>query len=160
MRLNTKFRIGRYQVSIMAGPVTNVTGINSTLKDGQHIVMWEFDETEETFIKAALQAQMDIYGLPDIHIARSHPGGGFHAYSFRRCSFVESLHIVSGTPHVDPNYITLCAMRQHWTLRLTDKGQGQPEHLITLKSKWKPDCDFMDLAGVVFYRARRKGRAE
>lgn len=158
MRLNKKFRIGRYQISVMAGPVTDVIGINSTLKDGQHIVMWEFDETDGLKVQGALWAALCFHQLPDIHIARSHPGGGFHAYCFRRMSFVESLHIVSGTAWVDPNYITLCAMRQHWTLRLTDKGQGQPEHLITLRGTVEPDCDFMDLTGVVEYRARRKGK--
>lgn len=158
MRINKKFRIGNFQVSLMAGPVTKVTGVNSTLKDGQHIVMWEFDETEELKVQAALWAVLCAHNLSDIHIARSHPDGGFHAYSFQRMSFVNSLHIVSGTAYVDPNYITLCAMRRHWTLRISDKGQGQPEYRMTLRGVIEPDCDFMDLAEIVEYRARRKGR--
>lgn len=158
MRLNTKFRIGRYQISVMAGPVTDVTGINSNLKNGGHIIMWEFDETDWASVLPALTAIQGIFELPNIHIARSHPNGGFHAYCFKRMPFIESLHIVSGTMHVDPSYITLCAMRQHWTLRLTDKGQGQPEYYHTINSGYPADCDFFDLVGIVEYRARRKGR--
>ena len=160
MKLNKKFRIKRFQISLMAGMVTKVTGINSNLADGQHIVMWEFDETDFMKVEAALFAAATFHRLPSIHIAQSHPGGGFHAYCFRRMSFVESLHIVSGTALVDPNYITMCAMRQHWTLRLTDKGQGFPHYYASIMTRIEPDCDFMDLAGVVEYHAYQKGRVK
>lgn len=158
MRLNKKFRIGRFQVSLMAGLVTKVTGVNSNLKDGQHIIMWEFDETDLDQVKCALFAAQVFHQLPEIQIARSHPDGGFHAYCFKAMSFIETLHIVSGTALVDPHYITLCAMRQHWTLRLTDKGQGQPEHETHLVGLTLPTCDPGDLVGVVQYHAYQKGR--
>lgn len=156
MRLNWKFRIKRFQASVVVGLVTKVQGINSNLKDGSHIIMWEFDETDLGKVKAALFAVQVFHNLPKIHIAQSHPGGGYHAYCFKRMSFVESLHIVSGTELVDPNYITMCAMRRHWTLRLTDKGQGQPEYITYLVGLIDPTCDAGDLVGLVEYRAYQK----
>ena len=51
MRLNKKIRIGRFQVSLMAGLVTKVQGVNSNLKDKRHIIMWEFDETDYKLIE-------------------------------------------------------------------------------------------------------------
>lgn len=156
MRLNYKFRIGRFQVSLVAGLVTKVQGVNSNLKDGQHIIMWEFDETDYDKVRQALFAAQTFNHLPDIYIAQSHPGGGYHAYCFRAMSFIESLNIVSGTALVDPNYITMCAMRQHWTLRLTDKGQGQPEYKETLYGYGEPRIGYDDLVGVVEYHAYQK----
>ncbi len=158
MRLNKRIRIGRFQVSLMAGLVTKVQGINSNLKDGKHIIMWEFDETDKLAVLGSLQAAQAMYQLPDIYVAESHPGGGFHAYCFEAMSFIESLHIVSGTVLVDPNYITMCAMRQHWTLRLTDKGQGQPEYMETLESLFHATANTADLVGMVEYHAYQKSR--
>lgn len=158
MRIKSKFRIGRFQVSLMAGLVTKVTGVNSNLRNGNHIIMWEFDETDVVGVLAALQAAQAFHRLPDIHVAESHPGGGVHAYCFKSLSFIETLHIVSGTALVDPSYITMCAMRQHWTLRLTDKGQGQPEYQETLPGPGVTTASPSDLVGIVEYLAYRKGK--
>lgn len=158
MRLNWKFRIGRLQASLMAGLVTKVTGVNSNLIDGSHIIMWEFDETDKLAVLEALQIVQSDFRLPDINVAESHPGGGFHAYCFYALPFVRTLHIVSGTRLVDPHYITLCAMRQHWTLRLTDKGQGAPQYLETLPGYLEKTAKPEDLVGVVEYRAYQKGQ--
>ncbi len=160
MRVNKKIRIGRFQVSLMAGLVTKVQGINSNLKDGRHIVMWEFDETDKLAVLGSLQFAQVVHGLPNIYVAESHPGGGFHAYCFASMTFIKSLHIVSGTALVDPNYITMCAMRQHWTLRLTDKGQGQPEYTETLPSHFLESADYSDLVGMVEYHAYRKTKGK
>ncbi|MCH8311019.1 MAG: hypothetical protein IIB17_11080, partial [Chloroflexi bacterium] len=80
MRINVKFKIGSYQVSLIAGLVTPVWGINSTLKDGHHITMWEFDNPDYGPIKAALLDVQAAFQLPSIRVARSHKNGGYHSY--------------------------------------------------------------------------------
>ena len=160
MRHPKKFRIGRFQVSLVVGLVTKVTGVNSNLKQGGHIIMWEFDETDKLAVLASLQAAQIFHSLPTIYVAESHPGGGFHAYCFVQMSFVHTLHVVSGTALVDPHYITMCAMRQHWTLRLTDKGQGQPEYTEALFSEVPELYGPNDLQSVVQYTARLKGKGD
>ncbi len=156
MKYNLKFRIGRLQVSLQTGLVTPVAGVNSNLKDDSHIIMWEFDIPDRDLIVAGLEAIQEDFQLPAIHLAQSHPGGGFHAYCFASMSFIDTLHIVSGTPWVDPNYVTMCAARQHWTLRLTDKGQGQPEHLEQLAGYRSSDAGMEDLVSWVNYTAEKK----
>ena len=108
MRLNWKFRIGRLQASLMAGLVTKVQGVNSNLKDGRHIIMWEFDITDLPKVEAILFCTQVYHELPDIYIAQSHPRGGYHAYCFKAMSFIETLHIVSGTPLVDQLHYDVC----------------------------------------------------
>lgn len=156
MRLNLKFKIGAYQVSLIAGLVTPVWGINSTLKDGKHITMWEFDEADYGPIRDALQDAQWKHSLPSIRVARSHLNGGYHAYCFTRLSFVESLHIVSGTAHVDAGFITMCATRRHWTLRLSDKGQGAPQSHDFLSSYVHDQSNQQELTSAVEYKAYRK----
>lgn len=147
-----KRRIGRYTVSLYIGKQTEVTGINSNLKDGQHILMWEFDNPDPTNMLNQLRYVQAEHVLSDIHIARSSEGGGYHAYCFTAVPWLYSLHIVSGTGGVDPGYVNMCAMRGHWTLRTSDKGKGAPQHWLTLPSDEPPMCNKHDLYGGVNYK--------
>ena len=151
MRFSIRRRIGRVKFSLVIGTITQVQGINSTLKDGGHILMWEFDEPNFYQIQGALLQAKSDYSLPSIYIAQSHPGGGFHAYSMVRMPWLNTVSIVSGTKHVDPGYVSMCAMRGHWTLRLSDKGQGAPQHICRLESVIADDVGPHELASFVNY---------
>ena len=153
MRFLFRHRFGDVRVALSVGRVTDVEGINSDLVGGGHIIMWEFDEEDWTKVHKYLQDIQIRYPLSDIHVAQSHPGGGFHAYCFTRMSWLQSLHIVTGTEGVDEAWINLCAMRNHWTLRLTDKGQGEPLFWCTLTSVNTPNCGMVDLSRHVKYEA-------
>jgi len=134
MRISIKKRIGRVKASFIIGTITDVAGVNSNLSEGGHILMWEFDSLDLDEVKGWLWTVQAFHGLPAIHISQSHPGGGYHAYSLTRVQWLDSVHIISGTRGVDPGYVSMCAMRGHWTLRLSDKGQGVPRFICTLPS--------------------------
>lgn len=144
---------GNWRFSVYIGRVTSVRGVNSSLSDGSHITMWEFDDPDlERAIDALLAAQYR-YHLPHITICRSSEGGGYHAYCFLKSTWMRSVHIVSGTLGVDPGYISMCCMRQHWTLRLTDKGRGAPEIVAGLFSDRPNDASWQDLKSFVRYES-------
>ena len=144
--------IGPYKLSLYFGKTTKIQGINSNLTDGNHAIFWEFDGEEEAPVIAALRSVQARYRLPAIHLVRSHPGGGFHAYCFKT-PWVKTIHIVSGTNGIDPGYLSMCAIRQHWTLRVSDKGKGSPEFHSMLESKIPADCTEHDLATFVEYES-------
>jgi len=150
-----KFSLFRYRVSLYISQVTSVTGINSDLVGGGHVIMWEFDDTDQAPVIAALRSTQARFHLPEIILLRSHPNGGYHAYCFKRTPWVRSIHIVSGTNGVDPGYISMCAMRQHWTLRTSDKGQGLPKFHMLLDSKQPTDCSYRDFKDAVRYETWR-----
>lgn len=158
MRYLFRNRIGPWRVVLSIGKVTSVQGINSELKSGWHIIMWEFDETSWEKVRSALLIAQTNFGLPGIYTVRSHPGGGFHAYCLLSVPWIRSVHIVSGTALVDPGYISMAARRGHWTLRLTDKGQGAPEHWTTLPSWVAETADMLDLKSYVHYEAYKSKR--
>lgn len=151
MRFTIRQNIGRLKVSLMVGMVTKVRGINSELTDGNHIIMWEFDEPDERLVRQMLWAAQALHGLPAIHISQSHLGGGYHAYCLVRKTWIETIAIVASTRLVDPRYISMCAMRGHWTLRLTDKGEGRPRFIGTLPSGWPENVEIGELKSWVDY---------
>ena len=156
MRMIIRFRIRRYKASLIIGKVTDVKGVNSTLANGQHILMWEFDITDYEAVKSALKWAQGIHDLPQIHVSQSHPGGGFHAYCLARTAWIDSIAIIAGTNYIDPGYVSMCAMRGHWTLRLTDKGQGAPEFLETLPAERAEDVLSNELKSWVQYEVWSK----
>lgn len=151
MRLFLRKRIGKYKFSLSIGQVTDVKGVNSTLTNGGHVIMWDFDEPDYSKVERWLWGAQAFNGLPAIHVSQSHPGGGYHAYCLRRTNWMESIKIVAGTEGVDPGYISMCAMRGHWTLRLTDKGQGVPKFVATLPSGWPETVEPWELTSWVDY---------
>lgn len=158
MRYLFRHRIGAWRFTLSIGRVTDVEGINSELKSGSHIIMWEFDETDEKAVINSLYNAQITWSLPTIYLARSHPGGGFHAYCLISLPWTNTLHIVSGTDLVDPGYINMCAIRGHWTLRLTDKGMGAPEHWTTLLKNISETASIFDLVSYVKYEAFKSKR--
>lgn len=158
MKYLKKITLGRLKISLAIGLVTKVQGVNSNLRNGQHMLMWEFDVTDFPKVRQWLWATQVFYGLPSIHIVRSHPGGGFHAYCWTSLNWIETINVVSGTYGVDPGYISMCAMRGHWTLRLTDKGQGAPDFLETLPGAYPDTSSPADLTSWVKYETWAKSQ--
>lgn len=153
MRFLGRLRLRDWRIVLSIGRVTRVQGVNSTLTDDNHMLMWEFDGTDIEPIKEALRRVQARYLLPNITIVQSHPDGGYHAYCWIRASFIQTVQIVSSTWGVDPGYITMCCARRHWTLRLTDKGQGEPSYSVNLPSLVPPESNTLDLLGGVHYEA-------
>ena len=151
MRLGARVKLWGVRISLVIGRTRDVIGVNSTIGENSHIIMWEFDDPDLTKIKQELWATQVFHSLPSIHISESHPGGGYHAYCLYKVSWMQSLHIVSGTRFVDPRFVTMCAMRNHWTLRQTSKGQGAPRFIETLESEIPETAKMEDLGSWVQY---------
>lgn len=151
MRISIRKRIGRLKFSLVVGTITQVQGVNSTLENGGHIIMWEFDETDFYKVRDWLLRAKALWKLPAIYLSQSHPDGGYHAYCLARLEWLQTVAVVADTPGVDPGYVSMCAMRGHWTLRLTDKGRGRPEFICKLESEYPDDVTPSDLKSWVNY---------
>jgi len=122
-----KTRIGHWRITFTIAPVTNVTGVNSNLPDGNHIVMWDFDNVAEILVTVALRVAQKQYNLPNIYILNTGKPNHYIAYSFARCVWKHSVEIVAATPFVDPNFFKYGVYREHWTLRVTPKEGRKPK---------------------------------
>lgn len=151
MKISTRGRIGRIRYSFVVRTVKNIQAITSRLEDGNHIIMWDFDGVPMATVLFYLGKIQESYLLPPIHISSSSNTGGYHAYCLYRCTWLESLHIVSGTKGIDPEYVSMAAWRKRWTLRLSDKGQGVPTYHDTLPSQIEETVAPVELTSWVDY---------
>jgi len=156
MNLVIKFHTLGHDWFFRLGKLKLVAGINSNLKDGNHILMWEFDGVEFQQIRSVLEAIQDDYVLPDIHILKASTETSWHAMCFTRCPWPLAISIVAGTPKIDLSWLKMCVSREHWTLRVTDKGQGAPE-IVEVLAGATPECTPEDLTGAVLYQAWQRG---
>lgn len=140
-----KIRIAHWRFTWTFAPVTDVTGVNSTLPEGDHITMWDFDDVFLHEVMDALSVVKYFYGLPNIYILTTGKLKHFIAYCFKALPWRDSVRIVAATNHVDPNFFKYGVYREHWTLRVTPKEGRKPRLVKILYSKIEEDCSIDEL---------------
>jgi hypothetical protein len=146
-----KIRIAHWRFTFTLAPVTNVTGVNSNLQDGNHIIMWDFDDVELSLVEATLKWTQRHWELPNIYIFNTGTKDHYIAYCFERCKWWKSMAIVAQTNFVDPNFFKYGVYREHWTLRVTPKEGRKPLLVKTLYSPIPESASISDLNSWVNY---------
>lgn len=140
-----KWRIGRWRFTITIAPMADVIGVNGNLEDGNHILMWDFDDTDLNTVVTNLLKVQRIYELPAIHILETNKNENFMAYCFKRTEWKKVVEILAFTEGVDWNYFKYGVYRKHFTLRVTPKSGREPKLIWTLVSDVPADCAIADL---------------
>jgi len=130
--------------------VEHVTGVNSQIEPGTHFLMWDFDDTPLPVVVESLKFVQKSFDLPEINILKTKENG-YHAYCFRKSSFVEARGIIAFTPNIDRHYLAAGAGRGYFTLRFTDVKGRQFEPVGSLPSMVKSDLDYSDVNCFVEY---------
>ena len=151
-----KFRIGRWRFTFTMAPVTDVVGVDSTLEDGGHVLMWDFDDIPFNWVVNTLLRTQRAYDLPKIYILETKDGSNWIAYCFKRMSLVKAVEIVAFTQHVDWSFIRFGAYRQHFTLRVGPKYGRIPRLAWVLGSKVPEDCSIKELKRWLRYETLAK----
>jgi len=150
-----KWRILNWRITFTIAPVVDVVGVNSNLPDNNHIIMWDFDDTDLATVVRELSTVQIKYNLPRIYIFETKKRQNYIAFCFKRCSWEKSVEIVACTRGVDRNFFKYGVYREHWTLRVTPKN-GRKIRLITiLESKAHEDCSIRELKSWVKYETLR-----
>jgi len=148
--------IGDVRITLTIARIVKVGGFNSLLTDGDHILMWDFDDTTFDEVHDHLLMIQDLYELPKIYILESSKGVNFMAYCFKRTSLRRAATIISETEGVDWNFFKYGVYRDKFTLRVTDKGYGKPHLVATLDSDVPEDATVLDLATWVNYETLKR----
>jgi hypothetical protein len=146
-----KLRIGHIRITFTIARIIDVLGVNSKLPDGNHILMWDFDNTK---FKAVLQSLLDVRGifrLPEIHILETSKPDNYIAYCFKRCTFRQAIKIIGSTDGVDLNFYKWGIFRKRWTLRIGAKAGVIPHAVATLEGISSVDVDIKELKSWVTY---------
>ena len=144
------------RITLTIARIVKVSGFNSLLTDGNHILMWDFDDTTFNEVHDNLLTVQDAYRLPKIYILETMKDVNFMAYCFRRTPWKEAVLIVGQTEGVDWNFFKYGVYRDKFTLRVTDKGYGKPHLVATLDSEVPQNATVLDLATWVRYETLRR----
>jgi len=130
---------------------SRLIGVNSNLEDGNHVLMWDFDDLSLEAVKQNLKVIQVRYCLSDIHIIRSREPNNYWAYCFTRVEWRRACEILTQTAGVDWQFIRFGIFRNRFTLRVTPKNEMQPYVVSRLEGYSLPDCTPKDLKSWVKY---------
>lgn len=149
-----KCTIGRFQFFAGAQKLQWIDGVSSYLEDGNHILMWDWDEIEYGLVYYALLFVRDRYQLPKIYVLESSPGGNWIAYCFKRLPFKKAFVIVADTEHVDWRFVQHSLVRGYFTLRISKKHGVEPKLHAMIPSQYSEDCSVPELTAFVKYQTK------
>jgi len=152
-----KFKLGSWRFTFTMAPVTKVVGVNSRLPDGNHILMWDFDDTNRFAVSDELSRIQVIYKLPRIYILETKKHINYIAYCFKKCAWRDAIEIIAATHGVDKNFFKYGVYRERFTLRVTPKSGRKPELVAILYSGVPEDVLIADLKSWVQYETLPDG---
>lgn len=153
-----RIRIGRWRFTFTLARTTTVTGVNSKLDSGEHILMWDFDDKRLADVRNALELTQETYGLPAIYILETKKDKNYIAYCFKRLEWRKVVEIITYTPNVDWGFIKYGIFREHFTLRVTPKSGRRPKLVWILRSNVPEDAYITDLKSWVKYETLEDGQ--
>lgn len=138
----------RFRLHCSLKKYVEVEGINSVLPNGQHILMWDFDDTPlEKITESLLKIQSD-WDLSHIYIVQS-SSEHYHAYCLELFSLGQAMHILADTKYIDLMYLKLGVVRGYWTLRISPE-KGKFQLVETLISRHRNVKNIQDLKTVEY----------
>lgn len=111
------------------------SGVNNTLKDGKHFLVFDFDNSELLQVWYELKKAQIKYRLPPIYIVNTGKENSYHAYCFYRCDFKKSVQIALECDSIDYTFVRFTLQRKHATLRITEKNNRSLKVVHTIESK-------------------------
>lgn len=146
-----KLTIAGWRFTWSMAPVTKVVGVNSNLPNGNHVLMWDFDESTLNYVTEALLHIQHIYALPNIYILETKAKENYIAYCFMQNSWRKTVEIIATTKGVDWNYFKYGVYRGKFTLRVSSKCGRKPRLIWTLQSEIPENCSIRELRSWVKY---------
>ena len=146
-----KLTIFNWRFTFSCAPITKVVGVNSILLNGNHILMWDFDETTLNKVVTALLTVQRTYDLPTIYILETKPSTNYIAYCFKEVPWRKTIEIITYTEGVDYNFIKYGIFRNKFTLRVTPKCGRKPKLVYKLYSDKPEEVSIRNLKDWVQY---------
>ena len=131
--------------------IANTQGVNSSLKDGKHFLMFDFDNVELLRVWYELKKTQQKYNLPNIYIANTGKPNSFHAYCLKRVSFIEMVQIALNCESIDRTFVRFALFRNHATLRISEKNGRQITRVHTIESKIKESVSVNEFTSYTKY---------
>jgi len=121
--------------ALMVSRIAKPIGVNSELEDGNHILMWDFDDVPLEKVEFSLGVVSTRFMLSDIYILRTKEPDNYIAYCFSSFDWRQAVNIVIQTVYVDWQFVRFGVFRNKFTLRVTAKSGDHPYLVKRLEGK-------------------------
>jgi len=154
--MNIKIRIGNWRFTFTLHQVTDVTGVNSLLPNGSHILMWDFDDVPLAVLAWELRRISEEYQLPNIYVLSTGRHKHYIAYCFQKCTWKHAVEIIAATYYVCSDYFKWGVFRKRFTLRVSSKEGRAPKLIKTIHSSAPETAHISELTSWV--KDEKEGR--
>ena len=154
--MHLRFKALGRKVYIGVSKQYEMLGVNSLLTDGQHCLMWDFDDVPLPNVRAALARTCDRWKLSEVHILQSSYPSSYHAYCWTRMPWQDAFTAVYNTDYVDPVFAKFGLLREFFTLRRNDKRHGVLRHVAKVTSEIAPTVNpYTDMQSHLVYETKK-----
>lgn len=153
--MKIRFRIKSFEFFCSVGFQTTQVGVNSKLADGNHFLMWDFDDVGLLDVAKSLNAVSDRFSLPPIDIISTGIPNHFHAYCFKRVPTELATFILASTKYLDHQFYTIGILRGYWTLRIHNKKNRVFKHVYRLAGWAEPNVKPSEISSFIEYYTKR-----
>lgn len=151
-----RLTLGSLRLTFSCAKITKVIGVNSELKDGNHILMWDFDDVPLLSVIHSLKMVQAQYQLSDITILRTKEPDNYNAWCFTKTPWAKAIEIAAATDYIDWGYFRYSVWRYHFTLRTSPKAGRESKPVAILEGYRKPTASVQDLKYWVEYETKQK----
>jgi len=150
-----RLTIGSLRMTFSCARITKVIGVNSELKDGNHIIMWDFDDVPLDNVRYALRVVQTRYWLSEIIILKTKEPDSYNAWCFTSVSWEKAIEVVAATAFVDWGFFRYSVWRYHFTLRTSPKNGRDSKVVARLEGYELPTAKIEDLKYWIEYETRK-----
>jgi len=150
-----RLTIGDLRFTFSCARITKVIGVNSELANGNHILMWDFDDVSLEAVRRSLMKIQARYFLSEIVILETKKDSSYNAWCFTAVPWQRAVEIVAATEGVDWGFFRYSVWRYHFTLRTSPKNGRDSKVVARLEGYEHPTARIEDLKYWVEYETRR-----
>ncbi len=154
--MNIRLNLATFRFFMSLSRYSKVTGVNSKLPGGKHVLFWDFDNVDEAEITLYLTEAQKKWKLPKIYLVNTGIDGYFHAYCFKAVDWGTCLHILANTPKLDQMFFRIGVIRGYFTLRYTKKLGREFKPATILPSKYPETINPFELCSFITYDTKRR----
>jgi len=153
-----KVKIGPWLFKGLIAYTERVAGYNSTLRNGDHILMWDFDDLPLEDVVVEIGQIIQYFRLPCAEIFDTGKSNHWHVVIRKRVPWWLARHIVAAAEHVDKSFFLYGIWRNYFTLRFSAKNGRQPRLVMVVPGCTEPDVSWDEICSFDEYVTQRGKR--
>lgn len=146
-----RFKLFNRRIVFYSRRVVPVLGVNSTLQDGRHVPMLEFDEVNSRELLAELKNLQDVFRLGEILVLETGRPDSYHAIVLNSLDWCDAVRVVAYCKYTDLKHLQFSLKRMHFTLRLSNKKNRSITLYDRISSNYPNTAKIADLKSFVLY---------